>query len=78
MENTEATDPVAEPVTAQAPMDAGDVERFNVPVVFASANDTARTIDAVWYTGASVPRTDWMTGEPYDLILDMQGCAWGA
>ena len=39
-----------------------------------SANDDARTIDAVWYTGAKVPRFDWRTGEEYDLILDMKGC----
>ena len=40
----------------------------------ASANDDARTIDAVWYTGAKVPRFDWRTGQEYDLILDMKGC----
>ena len=39
-----------------------------------SANDDARTIDAVWYTGAKVPRFDWRSGEEYDLILDMKGC----
>jgi hypothetical protein len=52
------------------------VERFTVEATFAppSANDDARTIDAVWYTGAKVPRFDWRTGEEYDLILDMKGC----
>ena len=52
------------------------VERFTVAATFAppSANDDARTIDAVWYTGAQVPRFDWRTGEEYDLILDMKGC----
>lgn len=52
------------------------VERFTVAATFAppSANDDARTIDAVWYTGAKVPRFDWRTGEEYDLILDMKGC----
>src|ERR1022692_3468933 len=52
------------------------VERFTVAATFAppSANDDARTIDAVWYTGAKVPRFDWRSGEEYDLILDMKGC----
>ncbi len=52
------------------------VERFTVTANFAppSANDDARTIDAVWYTGAKVPRFDWRSGEEYDLILDMKGC----
>ena len=52
------------------------VERFAVAVEFApaSANDDNRTIDAVWYTGAKVPRFDWRTGEEYDLILSMKGC----
>src|ERR1017187_4448710 len=52
------------------------VERFAVAASFAppSANDDSRTIDAVWYTGAKVPRFDWRNGEEYDLILDMKGC----
>ena len=52
------------------------VERFTVAASFAppSANEDARTIDAVWYTGAKVPRFDWRSGEEYDLILDMKGC----
>src|ERR1035437_2400931 len=52
------------------------VERFTVAAIFAppSANDDARTIDAVWYPGAKVPRFDWRSGEEYDLILDMKGC----
>ncbi len=58
-------------------MDPGvQVERFAVAVEFApaSANDDNRTIDAVWYAGAKVPRFDWRTGEEYDLILSMKGC----
>ena len=58
-------------------MDAGlQIERFAVAVAFApaSANDDNRTIDAVWYTGAKVPRFDWRTGEEYDLVLSMKGC----
>ena len=52
------------------------VERFTLAATFAppSANDDSRTIDAVWYTGAKVPRFDWRSGEEYDLILDMKGC----
>jgi len=33
-----------------------------------------RTVDVVWYGGATVPRTDPETGEPYMLRLDMAGC----
>ena len=46
-----------------------------MPVAFApaSADGDKRTIDAVWYTGAKVPRMDWRTGEEYDLILSMKG-----
>ena len=52
------------------------VERFAVAAEFApaSANDDNRTIDAVWYAGAKVPRFDWRTGQEYDLILSMKGC----
>ena len=52
------------------------VERFTLAATFAppSANDDSRTIDAVWYTGAKVPRFDWRSGEEYDLVLDMKGC----
>ena len=61
---------------SQAELPEFQVERFTVAATFAppSANDDARTIDAVWYTGAKVPRFDWRTGEEYDLILDMKGC----
>ena len=72
----------AEVMAAAAPPEASQeapefqLERFTVAATFAppSANDDARTIDAVWYTGAKVPRFDWRSGEEYDLILDMKGC----
>ncbi len=53
-----------------------EVERFSVAVAFAPASADAdkRTIDAVWYTGAKVPRMDWRSGEEYDLVLSMKGC----
>ncbi len=65
----------AEPESQPEPPEF-QVERFTVEATFAppSANDDARTIDAVWYTGAKVPRFDWRSGEEYDLILDMKGC----
>ena len=55
---------------------AVEVEHFAVAVAFApsSADDDNRMIDAVWYTGAKVPRFDWRSGEEYDLILSMKGC----
>lgn len=36
-----------------------------------TANDDERTIDVVWYAGASVPRVNYKTGDPYKLRLDM-------
>src|ERR1017187_8276495 len=67
----------SEVIAASSPVDPGvEVERFAVAVAFApsSADNDNRTIDAVWYTGAKVPRFDWRTGEEYDLILSMKGC----
>ena len=63
-------------VAGSNPVEVSEVERFAVAVAFApsSADDDNRTIDAVWYTGAKVPRFDWRTGEEYDLILSMKGC----
>jgi hypothetical protein len=82
-ENQEAAAPVevvADALAVKASLGAGvdagaEVERFTVPVAFApaSADGDNRTIDAVWYTGAKVPRMDWRTGEEYDLILSMKG-----
>lgn len=54
------------------------VEYFAIPAAAAvaatTANDVDRTIDVVWYAGATVPRVDWSTGTEYDLALDMGGC----
>ena len=36
-----------------------------------------RTVDVVWYGGATVPRMNYDTGEPYMLSLDMNGCRMG-
>ena len=33
-----------------------------------------RTVDVVWYSGATVPRIDPETGSEYMLRLDMEGC----
>jgi hypothetical protein len=58
------------------PLTGMDTERFVMVANFAPAttNKGDRTVDVVWYTGAKVPRVDWMTGEEYDLILDPKGC----
>jgi hypothetical protein len=70
-----STAAVAQPEPHPEPSEV-QVERFTVVATFAppSADDDARTIDAVWYTGAKIPRFDWRSGEEYDLILDMKGC----
>jgi hypothetical protein len=85
MEPNTETQETAAPVEVIAAADVGSeqlaeqtqsVERFAVAAEFApaSANDDNRTIDAVWYAGAKVPRFDWRTGQEYDLILSMKGC----
>ena len=38
-------------------------------------NDADSTIDCVFYSGATVPRVDWYTGEPYDLVLSLDAAA---
>ena len=73
-----AAEEIAEAAQVENQPDPPDsqVERFTVAANFAppSANEDARTIDAVWYTGAKVPRFDWRSGEEYDLTLEMKGC----
>ncbi|MBF0402266.1 MAG: hypothetical protein HQL90_16055, partial [Magnetococcales bacterium] len=34
-------------------------------------NGEERTVEMVWSTGASVRRTDWRTGKPYDETLSV-------
>ena len=34
-------------------------------------NEADSTIDCVFYSGATVPRVDWYSGEPYDLVLSL-------
>ena len=64
---------------ANSPAGAGPGE------VFAAADDEisfqpttadakTRTVDVVWYGGATVPRSDPETCEPYMLRLDIAGC----
>ena len=43
-------------------------------IVPESLNADDRTVDVVWYSGASVPRIDPDTGAEYMLRLDMAGC----
>jgi hypothetical protein len=52
----------------EARFDAG-----SAAIVPKSANAKARTVDVVWYGGASVPRMNQKTGESYNLRLDMKG-----
>ena len=51
-----------------------EVFSADAQVLPSTANAKDGTIDVVWYSGASVPRIDRATGEPYMLQLDMQGC----
>jgi hypothetical protein len=49
-------------------------EAKNASVVPSTANSEDRTVDVTWYTGVSVPRMNYRTGDPYELRLDMAGC----
>lgn len=40
----------------------------------ATANEKDGSVDCVWYGGATVPRYDYDTGDPYMLKLSMDGC----
>ena len=66
----------APPPPAPPPAAKLDAEVFSADaqVVASTANPKDGTIDVVWYSGASVPRIDRSTGEPYMLQLDMAGC----
>jgi hypothetical protein len=58
------------------PSDDDEDEDEDDQVLFmpATANAKDGTIDCVWYAGATVPRQDPETYEPYMLSLDMEGC----
>ena len=77
-QETAPAEVIAAAVEAESPPEQSEVqvERFTIAANFApaSADANTRTIDAVWYAGAKVPRFDWRTGEEYDLFLDMNGC----
>jgi hypothetical protein len=64
------------PDAGAPPPELSDTEVFSADaqVLPSTANGKDGTIDVVWYSGASVPRIDRTTGEPYMLQLDMQGC----
>ena len=40
-----------------------------------AVDSAARTAEMVWSTGATVRRTDWMTGRQYDEILAMDSAS---
>jgi hypothetical protein len=55
----------------------GTGEAPDAQFVASTANDKDGTIDCVWYGGATVPRIDQESGDPYMLNLDMDGCRMG-
>lgn len=64
-------------------LEASDMRTLNETFVMSQGDtsfapttldDKNRTVDVVWYTGATVPRTDPQTYQPYMLRLDMNGC----
>jgi hypothetical protein len=68
--NLSADDDVADSENEDENENDGAVASF-VP---STANAKDGTIDCVWYGGATVPRVDYDTGEPYMLKLSMDGC----
>jgi hypothetical protein len=68
---TEFAPPPAPPPAAKP---NAEVFSADAQVIPSTANAKDGTIDVVWYSGASVPRIDRTTGEPYMLQLAMEGC----
>jgi len=42
-------------------------------LVSSSLDAKARTVDVIWYGGATVPRVNRKTGKPYNMRLEMKG-----
>ena len=64
------------------PMPQPPDKQVDLPMQIRAANFVPGTVDAaartaemVWSTGASVRRTDWMTGKQYDEILAMDSAS---
>jgi phage major head subunit gpT-like protein len=55
-----------------APVEA---ELFSASFVPGSWSDEKCTVDCVFYSGATVPRTDYWTGEAYELSLSLEASA---
>jgi Mu-like prophage major head subunit gpT len=71
----------AETITTSATPPApqgGSIEIFamgdDATFVPSTVDKKNRTVDVVWYGGATVPRIDPNTGDKYNLRLDMNGC----
>ena len=47
------------------------VETFSAAFAPDTWDDGDSTVDCVFYSGAIVPRVDFWTGEPYDLVLSL-------
>ena len=48
------------------------VETFSASFAPDTWDDGDSTVDCVFYSGAIVPRVDFWTGEPYDLVLSLE------
>jgi hypothetical protein len=48
------------------------VETFSAAFAPDTWDDGDSTVDCVFYSGAIVPRVDFWTGEPYDLVLSLE------
>jgi Caudovirus prohead serine protease len=68
--------PVRVAFTFSAPLEErfASVNAKESGVLPESLDAKQRTVDVVWYSGATVPRVNYDTGETYMLRLDMAGC----
>jgi hypothetical protein len=55
------------------PLQHQETFQSEMSIVPSTLNADARTVDVVWYGGATVPRVNRSTGKPYQMRLDMKG-----
>ena len=60
-----------QPETLAGPSAQVEALSFSASFVPDTWDDGQCTVDCVFYSGASVPRVDYWTGDPYDLVLSL-------
>jgi hypothetical protein len=65
--------PAPGPVAQQLALPS--TETFSAAVAPDTWDDEEMTVECAFYTGATVPRVDWTTGDSYDLALSLDPAA---